>query len=160
MFVYGTLCALMIIVEISGGLAAYVYRHDVHHELVSVLNKTITEQYGINNSTTAAIDTLQKGLHCCGAQSFEDWSSTVWSTSGIRGSNQVPDSCCKTVSRLCGVRDHPSNIYYTGCGESLGSLASTHLLLLGSVALTVALIQIFGVVFSCKLGKTMKNLED
>jgi hypothetical protein len=49
----------------------------------------------------------------------------------LRGKNRVPDSCCKTVSRACGVRDHPSNIYYTGCSHSLASMFAAHLFLLG-----------------------------
>jgi hypothetical protein len=29
------------------------------------------------------------------------------------------------------VRDHPSNIYYTGCSHSLASMFAAHLFLLG-----------------------------
>lgn len=36
----------------------------------------------------------------------------------------VPDSCCKTITPLCGKRDHPSNIYKVEVGLTL--LTSTH----------------------------------
>jgi hypothetical protein len=53
-------------------------------------------------------------------------------SSEARANNRVPDSCCKTVSRACGVRDHPSNIYYTGCSHSLAIMLARHLFLLGT----------------------------
>ncbi len=43
---------------------------------------------------------------------FEDWSNSKWFTTASKR-NKVPDSCCKTESEGCGVRDHPSNIPYT-----------------------------------------------
>ena len=63
-------------------------------------------------------------LHCCGSANYTDWSRPNLVL-------MVPDSCCKTVSRACGVRDHPSNIYYTGCSHSLASMLARHLFLLG-----------------------------
>jgi len=160
MFLYTALCALVVLAQLSGGIAAYVYRNEIKNELVSGLNKTIEQEYGLNNATTTAVDLLQTRLECCGADSFEDWATTQWVSRGINLSNKVPDSCCKTVSRHCGVRDHPSNIYYTGCGERLSSLAANHLLLIGSAAVAIALVQIFGLIIALKLGLTMKKLEN
>jgi len=160
MYSYAVLCGILILVEVAGGVTSYVYRQTVHQELVVSLNSSIVQEYGNVNSTTAAIDSLQIGLQCCGAASFEDWSRSEWIQSDARGHNKVPDSCCKSVSRFCGVRDHPSNIYYTGCGETLAILAARHLLLLGTMATAIALLQILGLVLSCKVGRTMKELED
>ena len=61
---------------------------------------------------------------------------------------KVPDSCCKSESPGCGVRDHPSNIPYTGCKHKFSAQLSDHLLLLGVVSLALALLQIFGVIFT------------
>lgn len=48
---------------------------------------------------------------CCGSNSSADWAKSVWIRSREGNSRVVPDSCCKTRTKLCGRRDHPSNIY-------------------------------------------------
>lgn len=73
---------------------------------------------------------------------------------------QVPDSCCKTVSAQCGVRDHPSNVYYTGCAHKLSRLAREHLLLIGSIAIVICLVQILGVFLAVKLVSKLKTVGD
>lgn len=56
---------------------------------------------------------------CCGAIRFEDWKYSAWLQTDradlFRTTEKrlVPDSCCLTMSELCGLRDHPSNIPYT-----------------------------------------------
>ncbi|KXJ05145.1 CD151 antigen, partial [Exaiptasia diaphana] len=67
-------------------------------------------QYGFADDVTEAIDELQKKYHCCGDISANSWNTTAWKQSELSGNNTVPDSCCKTFSNRCGVRDHPSNI--------------------------------------------------
>lgn len=47
---------------------------------------------------------------CCGSNSSADWAESVYIRSGAKG-RKVPDSCCKTITNMCGIRDHPSNIY-------------------------------------------------
>ena len=73
---------------------------------------------------------------------------------------QVPDSCCKTVSAMCGVRDHPSNIYYTGCAIKLAHLLGDHLLLIGSIALVICLVECAGVFLSVKLVRILNSVGD
>ena len=71
--------------------------------------------------------------------------------SGEHPGFRVPDSCCKTESPGCGVRDHPSNIPYTGCIHTFSAQLTDHLVLLGVVSLALALLQIFGVIFTACL---------
>ena len=88
----------------------------------------------------------------------------------------VPDSCCKTVSSGCGIRDHPSNIPYVGCIHRyfinilkyvclvinhilhrFSAELSLHLMLVGSVSLGIALLQVLGVILtSCLFSKLHK----
>lgn len=48
---------------------------------------------------------------CCGSNNYTDWADSVWIRSSEASGRKVPDSCCKTITDLCGRRDHPSNIY-------------------------------------------------
>lgn len=47
---------------------------------------------------------------CCGSNNYTDWKDSVW-IQRADNARLVPDSCCKTPDDLCGIRDHPSNIY-------------------------------------------------
>ena len=63
----------------------------VHQELVTSLNKSVSEEYGVstNNDTRDAIDDLQSTFRCCGAESFEDWRHSQWWRSELKLSNKV-----------------------------------------------------------------------
>ncbi len=78
------------------------------------LSAMVHNSYGVDNRTAEAVDYLQVSLRCCGVNSFEDWRDSEWWATQERRNNKVPDSCCITPGRFCGVRDHPSNIRYTG----------------------------------------------
>ena len=60
----------------------------------------------------------------------------------------------------CGVRDHPSNIYYTGCAHKLSQLVGDHLLLIGSVAIVICLVESAGVFLSVKLVRKLNTVGD
>jgi len=159
---YSALLAMTIVVQVAVGITAYMYRAKVHQELVVSLNTTFTQEYAMveSNLTTMAVDDLQMTLRCCGAESYEDWRNSQWWSKDIRQNNKVPDSCCKSVSRLCGVRDHPSNIYYTGCAHKLSRMAGDHLLLIGTIALVICVVEVCGVVLSATLVRRLNRLED
>lgn len=74
--------------------------------------------------------------------------------------DQVPDSCCKTEGVGCGVRDHPSNIYYTGCIHRLSDTVKTHLGYLTIAGLGLCLLQLFGVVFATCLYVKVKDPDE
>lgn len=75
--------------------------------------------YAIDQGRTKAIDQMQQEYKCCGAVRFEDWRQSLWISDQSNDllfppeDRVVPDSCCITPTDLCGLRDHPSNIYYT-----------------------------------------------
>ena len=127
------------------------------------LNRSVTEEYGVaqNNQTRLALDSLQSTFRCCGAEGFEDWSRAGWwEEAAVRLGREVPDSCCKTQSVMCGVRNHPSNIFYTGCAYKLSQLVGDHLLLIGSIALVICLVELAGVVLSVRLVRKLSSVGD
>uniref|UniRef100_A0A8C1XKN0 Tetraspanin n=1 Tax=Cyprinus carpio TaxID=7962 RepID=A0A8C1XKN0_CYPCA len=107
---------------------------------------------------TRAIDNLQQDLKCCGSNSSADWREGAWIQIFADG-RLVPDSCCKTPTVACGVRDHPSNIYKVegGCISKLEEFILQHLIVLGSVGLGIAFIQIVGMIFTCCLYQSLKE---
>ena len=55
---------------------------------------------------------------CCGAIDYQDWklskyvNDSAQNEETLKKYNRVAESCCKTPSKLCAARDHPSNINY------------------------------------------------
>lgn len=162
-FIYGCLLAITVLLQLTIGVTAYFYREQVHKELITSLNLSITTEYGVlgKNNTSAAIDDLQSTFKCCGAEGFEDWRKSTWWRPEIRHNNKVPDSCCKTISLGCGgFSDSPSNVYYTGCAHKLSQLLGDHLILIGSIAIVVCVVECVGVLLAIKLSNKLKTVGD
>uniref|UniRef100_A0A8C2D2F8 Tetraspanin n=1 Tax=Cyprinus carpio TaxID=7962 RepID=A0A8C2D2F8_CYPCA len=97
---------------------------------------------------------------CCGSNSSSDWLESVWIRSINADSRSVPDSCCKSpVIKLCGRRDHPSNIYKVegGCITKLENFILNHLQIIGAVGVGIACVQIVGMFFTCCLYRSLKS---
>lgn len=154
---YSVILALILLVEVGVGVFAFYYRGRVSNELADNLQVKFGQEYGANNETTFAVDKLQISLKCCGIHSFEDWQASAWYSLPERRSNKVPDSCCISPGRYCGVRDHPSNINYTGCIERVDKIAGDQLVIAGFAVLGVALVQLIGTLLACVLHCKIKD---
>jgi len=154
---------VIFLLQAIGGVLATLYGKDqLQRELQNDFNNTILKFYKFNAEKTAAVDRLQREFSCCGAASFFDWRASQWlRNSDFNGSapNLTPDSCCKTFRPGCARRDHPSNIYYTGCIPRLELYLREHLIILGAVGLGICCLQIFGMIFSCCLVLRLKKKD-
>ena len=54
-------------------------------------------------------DSIQRGLECCGVQSWEEWE--VFNITG----GPVPDSCCIKEKKSCGMILAAENFHTQGC---------------------------------------------
>ncbi|KAK3548940.1 hypothetical protein QTP70_021680 [Hemibagrus guttatus] len=111
--VYFVLLMCIFLLEVLAGVLAYIYYQQLSDELKSNLKNTMVNKYKQpeQNHITEAVDKLQQEFKCCGSNSSSDWSDSVWHNNSKASGRVVPDSCCKTLTELCGKRDHPSNIY-------------------------------------------------
>jgi CD151 antigen len=113
------LLILVFLLELSAGTVAYIYERNVPEELNMTLSDTFAQKYAVSERHTKAIDLMQQSYSCCGAVRFEDYRTSLWLKSRrsdlIRPveNRTVPDSCCVTMTKGCGVSHHPSNIPYT-----------------------------------------------
>lgn len=158
--VFFVLLLLIFLLEVTAGFLAYVYYQELNAELRADLKERMVQNYQQpgQEHITRAIDNLQQDLKCCGSNSSADWREGAWIQIFADG-RLVPDSCCKTPTVACGVRDHPSNIYKVegGCISKLEEFILQHLIVLGSVGLGIAFIQIVGMIFTCCLYQSLKE---
>lgn len=168
LLVFCVLLLIIFLLEITAGILAYVYYQEcfplcyqLNAELRADLKERMVENYQQpgQEHITRAIDRLQQDLKCCGSNSSADWRDGAWIQTPGANRRLVPDSCCKTPTEHCGLRDHPSNIYKVegGCISKLEEFILQHLLILGSVGLGIAFIQIVGMIFTCCLYRSLKE---
>ncbi|XP_073720762.1 CD151 antigen-like isoform X1 [Misgurnus anguillicaudatus] len=167
LIVYFVLLLFIFLLEITAGILAYVYYQEcfplcyqLNAELRADLKERMVQNYQQpgQEDITRAVDRLQQDLKCCGSNSSADWREGAWIQTFADG-RLVPDSCCKTPSERCGFRDHPSNIYKVegGCISKLEEFLLQHLLILGSVGLGIAFLQIVGMIITCCLYRSLKE---
>lgn len=154
---YTILLVIVFMFESVIGLLSYVYQDQIEPDLTNNLASTFIGTYGLIEENTRAVDRIQEQYDCCGSSSFTDWQESPWHEENPR--MKVPDSCCKTVSQGCGVRDHPSNIPYTGCLHRFTSELTLHLFLVGSISLGIALLQVLGVLLTSCLFSRLHKMD-
>ncbi|XP_044748021.1 CD151 antigen-like [Coccinella septempunctata] len=159
LLLYVFVLLFIVLMELMVAFLGYIYKENVDEELKVNLNRTMLDNFGIDDSKTRAIDVMQRRFSCCGAVQFEDWQYSIWRTSNMT-KNLVPDSCCKTITTGCGVRDHPSNINYDGCLDKMEEEMKNGLITMILLGLGVGLTQIIGIILGIQLYLNLKEEID
>ncbi|XP_038636980.1 tetraspanin-9-like isoform X2 [Scyliorhinus canicula] len=107
--------------------------------------KTGLKFYGSDGNVglTNAWNIIQIEYKCCGVDNATDWG-------GIMGTNTVPDSCCQESSSSCG-GGSPSNWFVPGCYNTIEALLEKQTAVIGSIVMSIVVIQILGMAFSMTL---------
>lgn len=149
---FAILVSILIIVEIAAAIAGYVLKGKVHDIVNDGLNDIIEKYEKGTPELKKAMDDLQKALKCCGANSSADWHDFG------KDGKSVPDSCCKNVTKNCGLKNmHSSTVYQKGCRIAFEKLLVKNVLWVSVAALVIAFLQILGVVFACLLMKGIRS---
>lgn len=165
LMIYFILLAILFIIELLAGILAFVYHESIHDELKGELTGNLNKNYNVTGqeALTKAVDMMQQDFKCCGVESYADWQeSRFYIENDLK--LKTPESCCKTVTPGCSVRDHPSNIYRIlgvdsmGCLTKLELYLKEHLFILAIAGIVVAGIEILVMVFACCLRRAV--LED
>lgn len=154
---YTILLVVVFIAESVIGLLSYVYQDRLGPDLEQTLTRSFISSYGLDHDRTLAADNIQLKLQCCGSESHLDWADSAWRTS--HPPLLVPHSCCKSPGEGCGVRDHPSNIHYTGCRHRVHSEISQHLVYVCGLSVSIALLQILGTILTSSLFSRLQRRE-
>jgi len=159
---FAVLLAIILILELSAGIAAYVLRGDLNTYVNSGM-KSQLNQYNVSDthlSFTHNWNAIQHDLSCCGVDSPKDWNNaTLWS--GSHGPLDVPDSCCKSAySKVvgCGIGTMANETvtFQQGCYPQLKSEIEGNIMAVGGVGIGLAFLQLIGVVFACCLARAIR----
>ncbi|KAI1283108.1 Tetraspanin-7 [Halotydeus destructor] len=134
------------IVIFSGAIGGYVYRSELDDTFRTGLTQAINSYGSSGSLLTKDIDRLQGYLGCCGIANYTDYFATSWAN----GTLVVPGSCC-IESANCPPRTEfteelliDEKLYQKGCYVTAVDSLSDKFQFVGSVALIISLIQLFG----------------
>lgn len=146
---------LIFAAEAVAGILGFLYRDRVEEELTNTLKEEIQNNYGvkIDSTTNANVDNLQIRLECCGSSNYTDWRESEWKK--LNPTKRVPLSCCKEGKNTSTCNNDTGfdsdNIHTKGCLSELKQFVDDHLIILGIVAVSIAGIQLLGMIFACCL---------
>merc|ERR1719219_914302 len=154
---YTIFLVVVFISESVIGLLSYVYQDRLVSDLQDTLTTSFVSSYGLDHDRTLAADNIQINLQCCGSEYYQDWTDSPWQRS--HSPLLVPSSCCKSPGAGCGVRDHPSNIHYTGCRHAFQQEISSHLVYVCGLSVCIALLQIVGTILTSSLFSRLQRID-
>lgn len=147
---------VILFLQILLGILVFVFKGEFDELVRDKLRGTV-ENYRDNPDLRSLIDKVQRDFECCGVNDYHDWNDNIYfncsqSTAEACG---VPSSCCRKdkENKQCGygVREEKNklkiedNIYVRGCVEGFAEWAERNSVMIGAIALGIALVQIMGI---------------
>ncbi|XP_046577485.1 tetraspanin-7-like [Haliotis rubra] len=161
LYMYCGFLFIVFIVELSAGIALLVYRNKLEKGFKEGLGSA-KDKYGKSgeDEITDAFNDLQKTLHCCGIDNYEDWYKTPWELKQ-NTTKTVPLSCCKNPSSCKNTElgANPTDIYKQGCHRLVVDFINDHIGPIGGVALGISFFQVLGAVLACCLAKSINKAK-
>uniref|UniRef100_A0AAZ3SJZ6 Tetraspanin n=1 Tax=Oncorhynchus tshawytscha TaxID=74940 RepID=A0AAZ3SJZ6_ONCTS len=138
---YGFIQLAALMAGLAAGLSGLFYREDIAGGFRSGLQQAVAG-YGVDEGRSNALDSLQRGLECCGAEGWRDCSSVL-----------LPESCCV---RRKGCRNRPlpavggegvaaAGIHPHGCFRKVFSFVNDNVFHIAATVLGLAFTQIGGI---------------
>ncbi|XP_065676506.1 tetraspanin-33-like [Hydra vulgaris] len=156
--------SIIFFIQLVTGVLGFVFRRKIQALVSSKLQDTIVN-YRNNDNLQNLIDYSQMTFKCCGLVSYLDWQNNIYFNCSQLGpeSCSVPYSCCKIdrINTYCGKKvlsdiqmtsaDRETKIYTQGCIDGISQWFMEHLIVVGGIAVGIALLQVIGIVFATTL---------
>lgn len=149
---FAILLAVIFILMIAGGIAAYVLRNEIEDEVVTVLTEA-EKKYSKSPDVTQTWDKLQREFSCCGVQSYLEWKELNLTT-------VFPQSCCKREDAAdCSHESKipESAIKKTPCEKAFINWLKNKVAIIGGVGIGLAFVMVVGVLFACCLARAIRK---
>ncbi|XP_033645508.1 tetraspanin-4-like [Asterias rubens] len=139
------LVVFCICLEVSIVIIAFVglwYEDDYVKAYILQGSKKEMANYGHpeREGFTAAWDRIQIDEQCCGVEAPSDWYEY-----GRFDSADTPDSCCRVVSKGCGMA--LDEIWKESCGDAMVGTVNSGLYLIGVICIACILLQLLLIIF-------------
>ncbi|ALC47469.1 Tsp96F [Drosophila busckii] len=169
---------VVLVAQIAAGWWTFHNKDKLDDIVRAAVKQSVQEEYGQSSmsSRTVTFDTIQKNLMCCGADGPGDWATSRFNNvdrtnivdiavSSMNVFYNIPESCCKEnlKDNECDMSRRlkfggPLNtfIYQQGCVDKLIQIISDNWVPIFTIALTVILVEICGIIFALSLCCAMR----
>jgi CD63 antigen len=150
---FGVCMSIILVLSIAAVITAYVYRSRTDSWLSTLMRDQLVHYREKGNVASDIFwNNTQRDEKCCGVTSFVDWKQSPV----LNETHSVPDSCCVTFTDGCGFRffDGPqknTTVYTKGCFEDLKEGFKYSMLIVGGIAIAVAILQVIGIILAFSL---------
>lgn len=138
---FGLLLFLIVIVELAGGITAYMYRSEVKDFLKQNMNSSIAQQ---KKDAVKTWDEMQSKWHCCGVDGPQDY---------VANNVSIPTTCCAPPVDKC----EEGKAFSDGCFPKLLEEVKQKIGIIGGVAIGFAVIELIGCMFAWCLASAIKR---
>uniref|UniRef100_A0A224XWC3 Tetraspanin n=1 Tax=Panstrongylus lignarius TaxID=156445 RepID=A0A224XWC3_9HEMI len=146
---FSVLLSAVFILELATGITGWVLSDKADALLDRTLNVTMNE-YVNSTDLRHFWSTMQKNLHCCGIHNYTDWYPVFHSD------ELLPLSCCDIPYDVKVFNCSASSgifLHNLPCKEQIGVVVENNAVTICAAALSIIILQLLGIVFSCYLAK-------
>ncbi|XP_035221830.1 CD9 antigen-like isoform X1 [Stegodyphus dumicola] len=165
---FSTFVILIFAAEIAGAVYGYSHQDEVKKAITKRVTNMIKNEYSVQDAVTLAVDKMQEKFQCCGASGIGDWSDSSFNKKLRDGAIlaavqnlafKVPHSCCVSpettdcdlATSIGSLGTYSTRLHSDGCLKKIEEKVTKHLFTIIVVGISIAIIQIFGFVFSLVL---------
>uniref|UniRef100_A0A3Q3VIT6 Tetraspanin n=1 Tax=Mola mola TaxID=94237 RepID=A0A3Q3VIT6_MOLML len=153
---YAMFLILVFLAELVAGVSGFIFRHEINAKL-GVAYKNAVKFYNSTDTSSSAVDTIQRTLHCCGVTNYTNWNETEYFKA-----NGIPTSCCKDNTKcspetLKDLEKAEAEVYTMGCFTLVTSGMEANLGIIAGISFGIAFFQLIGVFLSCCLSRYITN---
>jgi len=147
--IFAILLCIIFILEVAGGVAAYIMKDGINSVLETRMNNSI-KLYNSNVYYNKTWNAVQYDFSCCGVNSYTDWES-------VFPTNTLPYACCPNIST--DEKCVPSLATKDGCLPALRKTFEHNIFIIIAAGAAVAIVQFIGVIFACCLSRSIRKYE-
>ncbi|XP_070692784.1 tetraspanin-6 [Pempheris klunzingeri] len=153
---YAMFLTLVFLAELVAGISGFIFRHEIKAKL-GVAYKNAVKYYNSSDSSSGAVDVIQRTLHCCGVTNYTDWNDTAYFKE-----KGVPMSCCKDNVKclpetLKDLDKAEKEVYKVGCFAKVTHVMEANLGIIAGISFGIAFFQLIGIFLSCCLSRYITN---
>ncbi|KAF3694062.1 Tetraspanin-7 [Channa argus] len=153
---YAMFLTFVFLAELVAGVSGFIFRHEIKAKLGIAYEKAVMS-YNSTQSSSVAVDTIQRTLHCCGVKNYTDWNDTLYFKE-----KGIPMSCCKenvkcSPETLKDLNKAENEVYTVGCFARVTSVMEANLGIIAGISFGIAFFQLIGIFLACCLSRYITN---
>ncbi|KAM6953520.1 tetraspanin-6 [Aplochiton taeniatus] len=153
---YAMFLVVVFLAEFVAGISGFLFRHEIKTVLRDAYKSAVND-YNNTDTRSAAVDAIQRTLHCCGIDEYSDWNKTDYFKE-----NGIPVSCCKehtgcTVETRKDMDKAKTEMFPTGCVALVTTVMESNLGIIAGISFGIAFFQLIGIFLACCLSRYITN---